>query len=535
MYSNHVRRNPGQASQQPFDHRMPTNPQPIPNSAPRNLAATGAARSFPSYSPAQSPQHAGQYFPSPSASTNPHELNRGHGAVVSGTAPLTVNKVNGTQPVQMYATPQRPAFPAQYQQQMPQQQYTTPVTKFTSQPQVHSGGHYPQQSHHPAPAGLIQQSGSPYHQMYIHPNMPSVRPRYSQNAHNPGIINPTQSPLQPTSPTYYHPSPSYFQNMQQVPGYYDPQHMTYQHPPPSQPIVIAPQPTPPTPNSATAPRRAASKVVIRDPNTGADITNDLLRKEGTPTGRSSATSTPPAASHGNEQIAAQFAAQVAAAATGSPGRSPVPSHVPISVAPVRTPVHFAPQPRSSQSVVGIPSGVDTSLPPPTMPPNMSIPPPDLNAMQTPSPKAYPVVTHAPAASPQDVPAKIPTAQVRPQVQKTTAPDVAPQITPIVSKRSEQPPIAVVQPQQQNNNSSPAPVIYQATEDEELKIEKTAPEAEPTELISNAGVELTLEKISDEKTADVEKATTEEDSSKDQVDKEAAAAEPTDVDVVDVTV
>ncbi|XP_078483481.1 uncharacterized protein LOC108950890 [Ciona intestinalis] len=205
MYgTQHVRRNPGQVNQPAFDPRMPTNPQPIPNSAQRNLA-TGASRSYPSYSPSQSPQHSGGYFPSPSVA---HDINRGHGAPVSGATPVTVNKAphtNGTPPIpHMYSTPQRHYGPP-FQPQM-QPPYTTPVTKHPNAPQIHSGHQYPQQSPHTTPTGVMQH-GSPY--MFLpHGGMPPLRPRFVPTSQTQSIINPTQAQLQPASPTYYHRSTS---------------------------------------------------------------------------------------------------------------------------------------------------------------------------------------------------------------------------------------------------------------------------------------------------------------------------------------
>nr|XP_026694997.1 eukaryotic translation initiation factor 4 gamma 1 [Ciona intestinalis] len=408
--------------------------------------------------------------------------------------------------------------------------YTTPVTKHPNAPQIHSGHQYPQQSPHTTPTGVMQH-GSPY--MFLpHGGMPpALRPRYVPTSQTPSIINPTQAQLQPASPTYYHQPAGYFQSpMQTVPGYYgDTSHMQYHQPQQTQPIVIPTQQTPQQApqhqqqvNSGSSTRNR-SKVIIRDPNTLADVTSDVLqqpKKEGgAATGRSSATPTPPGQTvqNSDQQIVAQFAAQVAAAATGSPGRSPAPpAHVPMSTAPVRaTPVHFhppSPQQRGGQANVVIPSGVDTSLPPPTMPPNMNVPPPDIT-MQPATPQTYvaPLTTPAaprptPEQSYQEPPSKTATPEVRTQMHKSAPPDVVPQSVPIVTKRTEQPvPVAVVQPQQQTNNSSTASVINDALEKEaELKPEPKEEKKEEgaPDLISNTAVELTLEKINDTDTSDV---------------------------------
>nr|CAB3241855.1 eukaryotic translation initiation factor 4 gamma 3 [Phallusia mammillata] len=303
MYSQHVRsrHNIQQPSQQPVDGRLPTNPQPIPHPTgisphpPRGFSNAGGARSFPTYSPGQSPHQSGQYFASPA---NTNDINRAH-VVASAPAPVKPHG-NGTPQPYYFSTPM-----PQYQQaaQMPPN-YNPPVTKFSQQtgPTTQFPQNVPQNT--PPPPPPVMHSFLPYQRRFMSPNPPNQ------------VINTGHSQLAATSPTYYPAAQTMYQSPMPPVSY--PGYESYQNQTPQQTVIQQSQP-----QVQAAPTR--KKIIIRDPNTGIDVTNDVLSSRGTDPAAGNTNSVPTPVSTSNvstpkpqDQICAQFAAKVAAAANQQP-------------------------------------------------------------------------------------------------------------------------------------------------------------------------------------------------------------------------
>ncbi|XP_076817515.1 eukaryotic translation initiation factor 4 gamma 3-like isoform X2 [Clavelina lepadiformis] len=437
-----------------YDNRMQTTPQAIPQNPnagipqhnARNYGSTPRSFPGPGYSPAQSPHQPGQYM-------NQHVFSSGGGTPELNTSHVTVSSTGKSNGTYMFQPNQRMPFPPPQQTQVHSQNVYTPTTipKFAA----HSNSNASFMASMPQNPGIMTPG---YY-------MPQPQPQVGRT---PRFVPPnsvqTGTPMQVTSPHYFPTQPPTFYHqqgpMQPVPQYYDSTTTMSYQPSPQHQIPGPPQgmmqqaPVQPQPHSGGRVRKA---ITIRDPDSLKDVTDDILlsgKKSGGTSPSARSTTAPaipsvPVQPSPETQIAADFAARVAKVATtntsdrsaGATSQSEPPVQaIPSYPASIPPPAQAAALPQVS----GIPSGVDTSVPPPPLEtlsqpvaPKTSIPA-DAALSESPSQHmqvspAYPNLVEGSGASPElSMPKKNPT----PPVQV---------VTPTSIKPRQEAPVAVVQP------------------------------------------------------------------------------------------